>query len=136
MQAATIEGFPAPIVDGIPVGARRVVFLGALLALPVGVAAFSFGGTSSLASAVVGAALALVNFWLLSRLVVVSTAQRALSASALLARLMGKFALVGVALASAVLLFGLEPLGLLLGLSVVFLAMPLNLLAEWVASAR
>ena len=135
MLAATMERLPPPTVDGIPVGARRLSFLAALLLLPMAVAGALFGGSATLLAVAVGGALALANFWLLSRLVVVSTGGVQRSASALLVRLMAKFGFLGLVLGTAVLGLGLDPFGLLLGLSVVFLAVPLNLLAETVASA-
>lgn len=130
------QTLPLPVSEGIPSGARRVGFLAGLLLVPAAIAAFGFGGWNAVAGTVVGGALALVNFWLLSRMVVATTASEDLSAGFLVLRLLGKLGLVGAILALVVLGTGLDVMGLLLGLTVVVAAVPLNLFVDWIAGAR
>ncbi|MCO4769786.1 MAG: ATP synthase subunit I [Deltaproteobacteria bacterium] len=135
MHAATAsEQLPPPVTEGLPHGARRIAFLAALLIVPAMCAGFSVGGLGAAASVVVGGFIAVVNFWLLSRLVVATTASEDLSAAKLLFQLMSKLAVLGILIAVSVFALGLDPLGLLLGLGVIFAAVPLNLFSEWMAA--
>ena len=121
---------------GIPAGGRRLLFLAALLLVPAAVAGWFAGGAPSVVGVAFGGATALLNLWFLSRLVARSTAADQTAPGALVAQLMLKFATLGVAMAVAVFVLGLDGLGLLLGLSVTFAAVPLNLFSEWAAGQR
>ena len=132
--AAAPQALPQPVTEGLPSGARRIAFLAALLVVPSAFAGLAVGGSQAALSAVAGGGIALINFWLLSRLVVATTSSQNLSTSNLLVQLMGKLALLGVLLAVAIFVLSLDPVGLLLGLSVVFAAVPLNLFSEWMAA--
>jgi len=132
--AAAPQALPQPVTEGLPSGARRIAFLAALLVVPSAFAGLAVGGSQVALSAVAGGGIALINFWLLSRLVVATTSSQSLSTSNLLVQLMGKLALLGVLLAVAIFVLSLDPVGLLLGLSVVFAAVPLNLFSEWMAA--
>jgi len=112
------------------------MFLSALLLFPAAVAAWFIGGAPTVVGVAVGGATALSNFWLLSRLVVKSTAGAEGSAGGLWAQLMFKFGLLGLLLAVSIFAFGIDGLGLLLGLSIMFAAVPLNLVSEMVAEQR
>ena len=132
--AAAPQALPQPVSEGLPPGARRIAFLASLLIVPSAFAGLAVGGPHVALSAVVGGLIALINFWFLSRLVVATTSSQDLSTSKLLIRLMSKLAVLGVLLAVAVFALSLDPVGLLLGLTVVFAAVPLNLFSEWMAA--
>jgi hypothetical protein len=126
------QALPLPTTEGITAGARRLLFLSGLLLVPASVGAWFVGGLPTVVGVALGGGIALVNFWLLARLVVKSTSGVQTSAGSLVARLTVKFGLVGLLLALGVLAFGIDGFGLLLGLSVTFAAVPLNLFSQWV----
>lgn len=134
--AVASQALPLPTTEGITAGARRLLFLSALLLVPAVVGAWFLGGVGTVGGVVLGGGIALINLWLLSRMVVQTTSAGHGSVGWLVARLMGKFGLVGLLLALAVLAFGIDGFGLLLGLSVTFAAVPLNLFSEWVAGRQ
>lgn len=134
--ALAAQVLPPPVTHGITAGARRLLFLSALLLVPATVGGWFFGGVAMVAGVGVGGVIALINFWLLSRMVVKSTAGVASSPGAMLAQLMFKFGLLGLLLATAIFAFAINGVGLLLGLSVTFAAVPLNLFSEWAADTR
>lgn len=76
-----------------------------------------------------GGVLGLVNFWLLARIVVKTTGDE-MSAGALAGRLFAKFAILGGVLGLLILFLRLDPVGLLLGLGVIFPAILLGSLMD------
>ena len=132
--AATMQGLPKPTTEGVPAGARRIAFLASLLIVPATCLGATLGGLPVAASVLAGSAIALTNFWLLSRLVVATTSSEHLSTGMLMFQLMSKLAVLGVLLAGAVFGLGLDPVGLLLGLGVLIVAVPLNLFSDWMAA--
>lgn len=132
--AVAPQALPQPVTEGLPPGARRIAFLAGLLIAPATLVGAGVGGVPMAASVLAGGAIALVNFWLLSRLVVATTSSEDLSTGRLMLRLMSKLAVLGILLAVAVFGLGLDPVGLLLGLGVIFFAVPLNLFSEWMAA--
>ena len=69
-----------------------------------------------------GAALAVGNFWLLSRLVVQLTSGDELAVAPMLTRLFSKLAVLAICLFALIVLVEVDVLGLLVGLSVVILS--------------
>lgn len=134
MHAAALKALPPPVSGIVPIGARRIAFVAALLMVPATIAGYSIGGSLTAASVVFGGATALVNFWFLARLVVVTTSSEDLSTGKLVFKLMGKLAALGVLIALAIFAMQLDAFGLLLGLGVVFAAVPLNLFTNWLAA--
>ncbi len=131
--AVASQALPDSFTEGITAGGRRLLFLSVVLLVPATVAAWFVGGLPTVGGVALGGGVAVINFWLLSRMVVQSTSGAPGSVGWLVARLMGKFGLAGLLLALAVLAFGIDGFGLLLGLSVTFAAVPLNLFSQWVA---
>jgi len=113
---------PSPTTEGIPLGARRIGILAALL-LAVSVAGtWMVQGADAAGGAAAGGIVALVNFWLLSRFVVSVTANEEVHWGVLLTRLMFKLGLLGVCLWVMLVPLALNVLGVLIGLSVVVVA--------------
>ena len=133
-SAATLQALPEPVTEGIPSGARRIGFLAALLVVPAALAGAAVGGLPVAGSIVAGGFISLLNFWVLSRLVVVTTSPDDLSTSKLVFQLMSKLGVLGVLLGGAVFGLGLDPVGLVLGLGVTIAAVPLNLFSDWMAA--
>ncbi len=124
---------PAPTTRGIPAGARRVVLLAALLALPTTAGVALSIGTSMAVGVLAGALLALGNFWVLSRLVVKATAETDVHWGTLTARLLLKFSVLGFALFLLIVLLAVDVLGIAIGLSLVMFAAILSQLVDMVA---
>ncbi len=113
---------PPPTTEGIPLGAKRIAILGALLlAVATGGAGLVLGPDAAVGAAA-GGALALVNFWLLSRFVVQVTGGEEVPWGVLLTRLMFKLGLLAVVLWVMLVPLSLDVLGVLVGLSVVVVA--------------
>ncbi len=114
---------PSPTTEGIPLGARRIGILAALL-LGVAVAGAGLGlGMDAAVGAFAGGVVALVNFWLLSRFVVSVTGEGdEVHWGVLLSRLMFKLGLLGVCLWVMLVPLALNVLGVIIGLSVVVMA--------------
>lgn len=114
---------PSPTTEGIPLGARRIAILAALL-LGVAVAGAGLGlGLDAAIGAAAGGIVALVNFWLLSRFVVSVTGENdEVHWGVLLSRLMFKLGLLGACLWVMLVPLALNVLGVLIGLSVVVMA--------------
>jgi hypothetical protein len=125
------EKLPPPITEGIPREARRVALLAALLILPTAVAGFTLGGVPRCAGVVAGGSVAVVNFWLLARIVVKTTAGPEGGVGAVMGRLAVKFGLLAGSLALLVAGLRLDAVGVLLGLSVVFAGVILSQVVEW-----
>lgn len=125
------EKLPPPISEGIPREAARVVFIGALLLIPAAVAGYALGGMSRSFGVLTGGAVALVNFWLLARIVVKTTAAEDTGVGGVLGRLAVKFGLLAGTLALLVLGLRLDALGVLVGLSVIFFGVLLSQVVEW-----
>lgn len=64
----------------------------------------------------------------------VTTSSEDLSTGKLVFKLMGKLAAMGVLIALAIFALDLDAFGLLLGLGVLFAAVPLNLFTNWLAA--
>jgi|GEM_PF-1590358 len=131
---AAPQPLPQPVTQGVPSGARRIAFLATLLTAPAMLAGWTVGGMAMAGSVLFGGLLSLVNFWLISRLVVSTTSSDDLSPGQLVFQLMAKLAVFGLLLALAVFGLGLDPMGLLLGLGVLFAAVPLSLFSDWMAA--
>ncbi|MCP4869470.1 MAG: hypothetical protein GY898_12215 [Proteobacteria bacterium] len=114
---------PSPTTEGIPLGARRIGILAALL-LGVAVAGAGLGlGMDAAVGAFAGGVVALVNFWLLSRFVVSVTGEGdEVHWGVLLSRLMFKLGFLGVCLWVMLVPLALNVLGVIIGLSVVVMA--------------
>ncbi len=134
VHAAALMALPPPVSGTVPSGAQRIAFLAALLMVPATIAGWSVGGPLTALSVVFGGVTSLVNFWFLSRLVVVTTSSEDLSTGKLVFKLMGKLAALGVLIALAIFALRLDAFGLLLGLGVLFAAVPLNLFTNWMAA--
>jgi hypothetical protein len=122
-----------PVRSGLTPDARRIGLLAALLVAPATVFAGSVGGSGAALGAFGGGLLAVVNFLALSRMVVALTGSEPAGLATALLALLSKLALVGGTLAVLVLGLGLDGLGVLLGVSVVFGAV---LLDFWVGQLR
>ncbi len=133
-SAATLQALPRPVTEGIPVGARRIGFLALLLVVPAALAGAAVGGLWGAGSVVVGGLISLLNFWVLSRLVVMTTSPDDLSTGKLVFQLMSKLGVLGLLIGGAVFGLGLDPVGLVLGLGVTVAAVPLNLFSDWMAA--
>ncbi len=107
------EALPPPVTRGLTPGARRIAFLALLLLVPACVGGFLLGGTSVALGALAGGLIAVGNFAVLSTVM-----------AGLLMKLFG----VGVSLGVIVLLIRWDPLGVLLGVSVIFPAVLLAFL--------
>jgi len=117
------DPLPAPVVRGIPAGARAVVILTAILIAPAAIAAGLTLGSPSALGVLGGGLVGLVNFWVLSRLVVKATSgEDDVHWATLSARLFFKFALLGACLWALIVPLQLEFLGVVLGLSLVMFA--------------
>ncbi len=113
---------PSPTTEGIPLGARRIGILAALL-LGVAVAGAGLGlGFEEAVGTAAGGLLALANFWLLSRFVVSVTANEDVFWGVVLTRLMFKLALLAVCLWVMLIPLALNFVGMIIGLSVVVVA--------------
>jgi hypothetical protein len=132
--AASMQPLPRPATHGVPTGARRIAFLAALLIVPAALAGATLGGAHTALSVLVGGVVSLVNFWLLSRLVVTTTSSETPGTGALVFQLMTKLAVLGILLAVAIFGLGLDAVGLMLGLGVLVAAVPLNLFSDWMAA--
>ena len=133
-SAATLQALPLPVTEGIPSGARRIGFLALLLVVPAALAGAAVGGLWGAGSVVVGGLISLLNFWVLSRLVVMTTSPDDLSTGKLVFQLMSKLGVLGLLIGGAVFGLGLDPVGLVLGLGVTVAAVPLNLFSDWMAA--
>jgi hypothetical protein len=120
------EPLPEPVRSGLTPGSQRLVVLAALLVLPAVTAAGTLKGWSGAAGAAGGGTLAVLNLVALSRLVVAVTGQGEPSLTLTMLGLVGKLALVGGTLAALVFGLRVEPIGVLLGVSVVFGAVLLD----------
>jgi lipid-A-disaccharide synthase-like uncharacterized protein len=129
--AAAAEKLPPPVKNGIPRSARRILLVAAALLLPAAILAATRTGWTGALGVLGGGAVALGNFWLLARIVVRVTAGPDLELRALMARLLFKFGLLGASLFAVVLLLRMDPLGVLLGVSVVFVALVLVSIVDW-----
>jgi len=121
--------FPAPVASGLTVGARRIVAISVCLVVVVAIAAYLYSGLAMASGVLGGGVLGLVNFWLLARIVVKTTGDE-MSAGALAGRLFAKFAILGGVLGLLILFLRLDPVGLLLGLGVIFPAILLGSLMD------
>lgn len=122
------EALPPPVTRGLTPGARRIAFLALLLLVPACVGGFLLGGTSVALGALAGGLIAVGNFAVLSLFVVVVTSGTAPPVSTVMAGLLMKLFGVGVSLGVIVLLIRWDPLGVLLGVSVIFPAVLLAFL--------
>jgi len=114
------EALPPPVSRGLPHGARRIAFLALLLLVPATVGGFLLGGSSVGLGALAGGVIAIGNFVLLSVFVVKTTSGAETSMGTMMVGLLMKLAGVGVSLGAVVLLIRWDPLGVLLGISVIF----------------
>lgn len=126
------EALPPPVSEGIPPGARRIAALAGLLLVPTIVLGHQLGGMEGATGVTIGGLLALANFWVLARIVVKLTSGEEVAPATLVGRLMVKFGGLGVALAVLVMVLEVDPLGLLLGLSVLIVAIVVAQLLSWV----
>lgn len=117
-----------PVRTGLTPDARRIALLATLLVAPATVFAGTVRGSEAAIGALGGGLLAVVNFLALSRMVVALTGGEPAGLATALLALFGKLALVGVTLGVLVLGLGLDGLGVLLGVSVVFGAVLLDFL--------
>ncbi len=120
---------PVPGLRGIPVSARRILVIAAALLVAVLVAAQVFAGVSMALGVAGGGVLALVNFWFLARIVVRTTSGE-MQGSALFGRLLAKYLLLAASLGVVILLLQLDPLGLMLGVGVIFPAIMIGSLLD------
>ncbi len=127
----TGEKLPPPVTEGIPSDARRVAFLAALLLVPAAAAGYTFGGFERGVGVISGGVVAVVNFWLLARIVVKTTTEQDGGVGGVLGRLAVKFGLLAGSLALLVLGLRLDALGVLVGLSVIFAGVILSQVVEW-----
>lgn len=124
------EKLPPPVSRGIPRGARRVVILSALLLIPGFAAAWLIIGAATALGLVAGGLLSIANLWILSRLVVKSTALHDVHWTALTGQLLFKFALIGACLWALVVPLSIDIFGLLVGLSVALVGAVLSQIVD------
>jgi hypothetical protein len=117
---------PSPTPEGIPLGARRIGILAALLLGVATAGAWSTLGFDAAVGAAAGGTLALGNFWLLARFVVSVTADEEVFWGVVLTRLMVKLALVAVCLWVILIPLALNFVGVVIGLSVIVAAATLS----------
>ena len=108
-----------------------MAILAALLLIPASVAGWSLGGLERGFGVLAGGAVAVVNFWLLARIVVKTTSGQDQGLPTMLSRLAVKFGLLAGSLIVVVLILQMDALGVLLGLSVIFAAVLLSQVVEW-----
>ena len=106
--------------------------MAALLVVPTTVGAFTLWGGESAVGVLAGGAIALVNFWLLARLVVKTTTGEDMEAGALIGNLFLKLGLLGLSVGIALLVFEVDGIGFVLGVSVIFVSVIVVTVAEWV----
>ncbi len=94
-------------------------------------AGWSLGGFERALGVLGGGAVAVVNFWLLARIVVKTTSGQELGLPTMLSRLAVKFGLLAGSLVVVVLILRMDALGVLVGLSVIFAAVLLSQVVEW-----
>ncbi len=121
---------PPPVSAGVPAGAKAVTFLSALLLLVMAAAGGLWRGAEMAAAVLISGLVAIGNFWLLARIVVKTTSRDDAGVGALVGPLLAKFGLLGVSLGLLALVFRMDPMGLLLGVGVVFPAIILHTVAE------
>ncbi len=126
------EALPPPTSQGIPPGARRIAALAGLLLVPTIVGGFQLSGVPGAVGVVAGGLLALANFWVLARIVVKLTSGEEVPPAILIGRLFAKFAGLAAVLGVLVLVVEVDPIGLLLGLSVVVAAVIAASVLSWV----
>jgi len=117
--------FPAPMGRGIPGGARRILLIATSLLLPMLLASYLYSGVPMALGVFGGGVLALINFWLLARIVVKTTGGE-MQGSALFGRLFVKYLILAASLGVVILLLRLDSLGLILGVGVIFPAILLG----------
>ncbi len=125
------EKLPPPVTEGIPRETQRVVLLAALLLVPAAVAGHTLGGIPRGVGVLAGGAVAIVNFWLLARIVVKTTAGPEGGVGAVMGRLAVKFGLLAGSLTLLVVGLQLDAVGVLIGLSVIFAGVILSQVVEW-----
>jgi len=122
------EALPPPVTRGLTPGARRIAFLAVLLLVPACVGGFLLGGPSVALGALAGGLISVGNFAVLSLFVVAVTSGTTPPVSTVMAGLLMKLFGVGVSLGVIVVLIRWDPLGVLLGVSVIFPAVLLAFL--------
>ena len=127
----TGEKLPPPVTKGIPRESQRVAYLTALLLVPAAVAGTSLGGVPRGVGVLAGGSVAIVNFWLLARIVVKTTADPEGGIGAVMGRLAVKFGLLAGSLALLVAGLQVDAVGVLVGLSVIFAGVLLSQVVEW-----
>jgi hypothetical protein len=125
------EKLPLPVAEGLPLEARRVALIAALLVLPAAIAGHSFGGLDRAGGVFAGGAVAVVNFWLLARIVVKTTVRQDEGVGVVMGRLAVKFGLLAGSLILLILGLQLDTVGVLVGLSVIFAGVLLSQVVEW-----
>jgi hypothetical protein len=100
--------------------------------LPAIVGGHQLSGIDGAIGVAVGGVIALANFWVLARIVVKLTSGEDVPPALLIGRLFAKFTGIGVVLGVLILVVEVDPLGLLLGLSVVVAAVIAASVMSWV----
>lgn len=126
----TSEALPAPVAEGVPPEIRRMVILALLLTVPATVGSFAWWGLSGALGALVGAGIAVPSFWMVGRAVVKLTAQEGAGAGRAVAAIVVKLLLLLAMTGTAVLLLQVDALGLLVGASVVVVAIVLATIVD------
>ena len=126
------EALPPPTSQGIPPGARRIAALAGLLMIPTLVGGFQLSGIAGVVGVAAGGLLALANFWIVARIVVKLTSGEEVAPAILIGRLFAKFIGLGAAVGVLVMVVEVDPIGLVLGLSVVVAAVIAASVLSWV----
>ena len=100
--------------------------------IPAVVGGHQLSGLDGAIGVFVGGVLALVNFWVLARIVVKLTSGEEVAPAIMIGRLFAKFAGIGAVLGVLILTVEVDPLGLLIGLSVVVVAIIASSVLSWV----
>ena len=129
LQEVAGEPLPPAVKRGVPRGVKNVAMLAAGLLFPACFFAGFTWGADAIYGVLGGGAVALGNFWLLSRLVVTVTSGAAVHPVVLLVQLMFKLVLLGFCVLGLLAWLQLHLVGVVLGLSVVVCAAVLGQLA-------
>jgi len=100
--------------------------------IPTIVGGFQLSGVPGATGVAAGGLLALANFWVLARIVVKLTSGEEVAPAILIGRLFAKFVGLAAVLGVLVLVVEIDPIGLLLGLSVVVVAVIAASVMSWV----
>jgi hypothetical protein len=100
--------------------------------IPTLVGGFQLSGIAGVVGVAAGGLLALANFWIVARIVVKLTSGEEVAPAILIGRLFAKFIGLGAAVGVLVMVVEVDPIGLVLGLSVVVAAVIAASVLSWV----